>query len=271
MRHARTLLSIALVLHGLAHASAGMWASGIGGGRLATVLWELAAVGFIATAAALLGVGGLRQWRSPLIIVASLSSLALLTLYSHPLFVAGMVADLVLAAIVLAPAGGGQLAALSPIGRITRMALVGLLFYVAAAIALRPWHSAWGATRSERLMVLAGDPPLGESAYRIDHALTIHAPVDSIWPSVMQLASGQKVTHIENGRSLTLEGWRTLALDPVDSASTRLHLRLRGEGIPTLSGIALTPLALLVLEPAHFISERGMMLEMKRRVERQYR
>ena len=152
-----------------------------------------------------------------------------------------------------------------------RMTLLAFMVYVAVAIALRPWHSSWGATRSEQQMVLVGDPPLGESHYRIDHAVTIRAPVDSVWPWLVQFgreqAGSYKVKGIEPGRALVLENSGAIVLEPAGSTSTRLHIRTRGEGIPTLSGIAITPLGLLVFEPTHFIMERGMMLGIKRRAE----
>lgn len=273
MKSFRIFLGVALIVHGLAHASAGMWATDIGGRTIVTVLWEGATVGFIAAGAGLFGVGILRRWWRELVVTAALSSLTLLLLYSHPLFIAGMAANLVLAALALAPAAGGELTTLEPVRRWVRLTLVLFLLYVAAVIGLRPWHSSWGATRSEQQMVLVGDPPLGQSHYRIDHAVTIRAPADSIWPLITQIGQdragvGWKVTKIEPGRVLVLKNWGTFVLEPLDSGSTRMHIRTRGEGIPTLSGIVFTPLGLLVFEPAHFIMERGMMLGIKRRAEK---
>lgn len=322
MKAFRILFAVALILHGLAHASAGMWAADIGGRTIVTLLWEGATVGFIAAGAGLLGVTALRRWWRALVAIAAISSLTLLLLYSHPLFIVGMVADFVLAALALAPAAGGQLTMFAPVRRWARITLVAFILYVAAAIGLRPWHSSWGATRSEQQMVLVGDPPLGESHYRIDHAVTIRAPVDSVWPWLAQIGQdragfysydwlervfgaqirnadmvvpewqnrkvgdlvravqpnylgglfgrelGFEVKQIEPGRALILENWGALVLEPTDNGSTRMHIRTRGEGIPTLSGIAITPFALLVFEPAHFIMERGMMLGIKRRAEK---
>jgi hypothetical protein len=56
MKTRRILLGTALIAHGLAHASAGMWATDIGGRALVTILWELASVGFISAGAGILGV-----------------------------------------------------------------------------------------------------------------------------------------------------------------------------------------------------------------------
>ena len=322
MRAGRLLLGIALIVHGLAHASAGMWATDIGGRELVTVLWELSSVGFIAAGAGVLGVSEFRRKWRVLVAIASVSSLLLLGIFGHPLFVAGIVADVIALAIALF--SSWNVSAIEPAPLIPRMlqrVLLVFAMYVALLIGLRPWYSSWGSTRSEQQMVLIGDPPLGESHYRIDHAVTINAPIDSVWPWVIQIGQdragfysydwlerafgadihnadliepawqqrrvgdlirlvqptylggmlgtdlGCRVTQIEPGRAMVLKGWGAFVLNPVNARTTRMHIRTRGSGVPTLSGIALTPLSLLVFEPAHFIMERGMLLGIKRRAE----
>ena len=321
MKRARIFFAVLLILHGLAHASAGAWASAVGGRALVPILWELATLGFISAGAGLLGVRWLRsRWR-PIAIVAVLSSAALLLLFSHPLFNVGIAADIVIVVIVLAPSLGGAFDPPSA-RRLTTFTFVAFILYVATIIAIRPWHSSWGSTRSERLAVLIGDPPIGESHYRIDHAITIRAPADSIWPWIAQIGQdragfytydwlerafgadirnvnrivpewqqlepgdfvravqpnylggvfgrnlGWSVTQVEPGRGMVLRKWGAFVVEPVDSMSARLHIRTRGRGVPTLAGIPMTPIALLILEPAHFIMERGMMLGIKKRAER---
>src|SRR5687767_13900597 len=123
MRRFRIAFAVALVLHGLAHASAGMWATDIGGRGLVTILWEGATAGFMGAAAGLHGSRIIQRWWRALVIIASLSSLILLFLYSHPLFIIGIAADVVLLAIALAPAAGGQMATLSPVPRGVRLAI----------------------------------------------------------------------------------------------------------------------------------------------------
>ncbi|HEY8166748.1 MAG TPA: hypothetical protein VIF83_14440 [Gemmatimonadaceae bacterium] len=319
----RRLLGIALILHGLAHASAGMWATDIGGRGLVTLLWEGASLGFILAGIGLLGSSALhRPWRV-LVAIAVICSLALLLLFSHPLFVAGIAADFFFAAVAiwtlkpLTPHTD-----LRPLPKMMQWLLVAFAGYVALAIVLRPWHSSWGTTRSEQQMTLIGDPPIGDSHYRIDHAITIDAPVDTVWKWLVQIGQdragfysydwlerifgagihnadtivvawqsrnvgdlvhatqsgylggifgdqpGWRVKAIEPGRAMVLEGWGAFVLSPVDANSTRMHIRTRGKGIPTLSGIAITPIALLVFEPAHFIMERGMLKGLKARAER---
>lgn len=322
MRPGRALLGLAMIAHGLAHASAGTWATDIGGRGLVTVLWELSAVGYIAAGAGVLGVTPLRKRWRVLIVTATVSSLLLLGIFGHPLFLFGIVADvLILAVAVFSWRGEGMIEPVEIMPRLAQRVLLAFILYVALVIGLRPWYSSWGSTRSEQQMVMIGDPPIGQSHYRIDHAVTIEAPVDSVWPWLVQLGQdkagfysydwlerafgadihnanriepawqargqgdlvravqpsylggffgdslGWHVTQMEPGRAMVLENWGAFVLNPIDPHTTRMHVRTRGSGVPTLSGIALTPVTLLLLEPAHFIMERGMLLGIKRRAE----
>jgi hypothetical protein len=79
---------------------------------------------------------------------------------------------------------------------------------------------------------------------------------------------GWRVAEVVPGRAIVLERWGAFVLEPVDANTTKLHIRLRGEGAPSVAGALYAPLGLLVFEPAHFIMERGMMLGIKRRAER---
>ena len=62
-------------------------------------------------------------------------------------------------------------------------------------------------------------------------------------------------------------GRGAFVLEPVDSAATRLIVRTRGGGRDNLASLALSPLGLMVMEPAHFIMERRMLLALRDRVE----
>ncbi|HZK78225.1 MAG TPA: hypothetical protein VFC35_04905 [Gemmatimonadaceae bacterium] len=322
MKAGRLLLGIVLICHGLAHASAGMWATDIGGRGLVTLLWELSSVGFIAAGAGVLSVAELRRtWRA-FVLVASVSSLLLLGIFDHPLFVVGIAADIVVLAVAIFSWWNVPSIEPAPImPRMLQRLMLVFILYVAVLIGLRPRYSSWGSTRSEQQMVLIGDPPLGQSHYRIDHATTINAPVDSVWPWLVQIGQdrggfytydwlerasgaeirnadriepawqqrrqgdviraaqpdylrglfgrnlGWRITQLEPGRAMVLQSWGAFVLSPIDAQTTRMHIRTRGRGVPTISGIALTPLSLLVFEPAHFIMERGMLLGIKRRAE----
>jgi hypothetical protein len=322
MTKLRSLMGVFLILHGLAHASAGMWATDIGGQTLVTILWEIATLGFMAAGAGLIGIDVFhRHWKT-LTAIASVSSLALLLLYGHPLFVVGIAADFtVMGAALILTRITSPLPPVPKRSAAVKVILIGIIAYVGTIIALRPWYSSWGTTRSERQMVMIGDPPLGESHFRIDHAVTVNAPVDSVWPWLAQIGQdrggfysydwlermfgadirnasavvpawqtrnvgdkvravqptflggmlgrdlGWKITQLEPGRAIVLENWGAFVVDPIDAKSSRVHIRTRGPGVPTVAGIALSPISLLTFEPAHFIMERGMLLGIKQRAE----
>ena len=325
----RVALGLLLVLHGLAHAGAGMWIADRTPPWLLTVVWTTAMVGFVAAGFGVLGVPLLRaHWRR-LLVAAAVSSMILLVLGRNPLLSLGILIDATLLALALrgspaAPAGDA-----SPRRRrhpaLARGAhVVAGLFvaYLAALTLLRPWHTRWGTTEAERRAPLVGDELVPQAHYRMDHAVTIQAPPDSVWPWLVQIGQdrggfysydwleraigadihnvdrivpewqqrqvgdlvrstppdymggilgrdvGWRVAALEPGRALVLENWGAFVLRPVGDSATRLHIRLRGEGRPTVAGVFLAPLGLLVFEPAHFIMERGMMLGIKRRAER---
>jgi hypothetical protein len=78
---------------------------------------------------------------------------------------------------------------------------------------------------------------------------------------------GWKVMQLEPGRAIVLENWGAFVVEPIDAKRSRLHIRTRGPGVPTIAGIAVSPISLLTFEPAHFIMERGMLLGIKKRAE----
>jgi len=69
---------------------------------------------------------------------------------------------------------------------------VALIAYAAATLLLRPMFVQWGTTADERVTALPGDEvhPMN-ATYRIDHAITIHAPASAVWPWLAQLGQGR--------------------------------------------------------------------------------
>jgi hypothetical protein len=174
---------------------------------------------------------------------------------------------------------------------------------------------------SELAVRLTGDPVADVNGYRIDHAVTIQAPADSVWSWLIQLGQdragfysydwlerligdpihnadrivpewqslsvgdlvraappnylgglfgheiGWRVTELVPGRVMVLEGWGAFVIVPLDDGTSRLIVRTRGEGSPSLAAMSLAPIGLLLFEPAHFIMERGMLLGIKARAE----
>jgi hypothetical protein len=78
---------------------------------------------------------------------------------------------------------------------------------------------------------------------------------------------GWKVLEILPGQAIVLEGWGTFALVPIDDSTTRMLIRTRGSGVPSVRGVVLSPAGLLVFEPAHLIMERRMLLGIRERAE----
>ena len=62
---------------------------------------------------------------------------------------------------------------------------------VAYAFVLRPWHLRWGATKEEVAQSLPGDELIPAARLNATHAITIYAPVESIWPWLVQIGQGR--------------------------------------------------------------------------------
>jgi hypothetical protein len=329
----RGLLALLLILHGLLHASIGVWA--VAGHWLAMVntLWSIAIVGYVATGFAILRVPVLRaHWRS-ILAVTTMASLLLLTMYGGLFGLIGAAIDFALAFIAFDIM---QPRVESAVETAEKLHAGGLphpwwhragwsfamlaLFYIAAVVVLRPTYLRWGTTAAERIASLPGDEIVKTPRYRVDHGITINAPADSVWPWLVQLGQdkggfysysrlermigdrvtnadrihtewqtiavgdtvratqpdyfggrlgtlGWKVTHVVPGRALVLENWGAFVLQPVDSNTTRLFVRTRGDGKPGMLGLVLGPLNVFVFEPAHFIMQRGMLRGIRDRAE----
>lgn len=327
-----TLAGVLFMVHGLAHSALGIWASGVGPAWVVIPLWWLAEVGFLASGAGVLGVPWLRRIWEPLALIAALSSMLLLALVGHLLFTAGLLIDVVIVVAglrwgesTLLPARArrtpGAAARRNTRGRVAGTLLAALVLYVAIVIPLRPTFIQWGTSREDRFVPLPGDGFVSDAHYHIDHAVTINAPADSVWPWLVQIGQdragfysydwmerligadihnadrvhvewqvrqagdvvpatqpdylggrlgmrpGWQVLDVTPGRALVLQGWGAFVLRPVDARTTRLQVRTRGEGDPTIRGVILGPLTLLVFEPAHWIMERRMLLGIKARAE----
>jgi hypothetical protein len=162
----RSLLGIALLLHGLAHANAGMLAAD-GARVLPTVIWATAIVSFMASGFGLLGVRRLGRHWQVLGLTGILSSLLLLAVYRPATSALGLAVDLTLLGVmgfVSIPRRDWQ-------HRISRRAAMGqalallTLAYVGVALLARPWHSRWGSTRAELRAELPGDDLVPNAHY----------------------------------------------------------------------------------------------------------
>ena len=111
----RVLIGMFLVMHGLAHSTAGALATEAADSWLlrplgewpqrwlATVLWCVAMVGFAAAGFGVLGLAGLRRHARKLALAAGIASLLLLALWLPPTAPAGAILDVAVLAALLLP------------------------------------------------------------------------------------------------------------------------------------------------------------------------
>lgn len=71
---------------------------------------------------------------------------------------------------------------------VTGVAAAIILLYAAV---VRPYHMHWGATPAEQAMALPGDSFILPNSAPSTRAITIHAPVASVWPWLVQLGQGR--------------------------------------------------------------------------------
>lgn len=330
----RGVLAVLLIVHGLLHASIGVWEMSGRWSPAVSLLWSLAIVGYVASGAALLRLPGVRRYWKGLLGTATFASALLLMLFGGVIGLIGVPVSLVLGFVALhemCPVVDRD------VDEAERLHVTGLphpamhragwtlaalaVVYVAAVVAFRPVYLSWGTTPAERTSPLPGDVRTVDARYRVDHGITINAPADSVWPWLVQIGQdragfysytklerlfgaritnadrihrewqdlsigdtvratqpdyfggrfgtlGWKVSDVVPGRALVLENWGSFVLVPVDSATTRLIIRTRGEGKPTLPGLLFGPLNVFVFEPAHFIMQRGMLRGVRERAER---
>jgi hypothetical protein len=69
------------------------------------------------------------------------------------------------------------------------VALASILAAILSAFLMfvRPWYQRWGATDAETRRALPGDEIIPDAAGQETRAITIHAPVEKVWPWVAQL------------------------------------------------------------------------------------
>src|SRR5690349_21364882 len=196
----RKILATLLILHGLAHAAPGMWAAGDAPSWVVTPPWGASLIGYLAAGLGLFRMPLLRRWWTQLLIVATASSILLLVLFAEPIAAVGAVLDVALFVIafqLVAPTAAREIAEAEDVGvaglphpilhRLAWSLGGAALLYAAVVVAIRPLYLRWGTTAEERTARLLGDDLVRDARYRVDHAITIHAPADSVWPWLVQL------------------------------------------------------------------------------------
>ena len=203
-RMRRGFLTTLLILHGLGHANVGVWAFAGGPHWLITFLWGAAMLGYFAAGFGLLGVRGLRLRWKQLVTAATLASIAMLVMFGHGIALLGIYIDLIVLVLVLEieqrivdrelvlAATSANKGFRHPWARrLANVMSVFVLVYGAAVVALRPTYVRWGTTAADRALVLPGDEREPNPGYRVDHAITIHAPASAVWPWLVQLGQGR--------------------------------------------------------------------------------
>ena len=323
-----------LIAHAIGHAYVGTWALNQQATWLAFLLWSVAVIGYCAGGLGLLRVPVLRTAWLPITFAAGVASIALCVWSSAWWVVPGLVIDAAILVFVVgaesrrfdseidAVGAGGSSPFRHPAAiRIGWAIGVVALAYVAVVALMRPVALRWGTSEAERDAALPGDAVFpGVANYRIDHAITIHAPPSAIWPWLVQLgqdrggfysydwlergfgadirnadrvhpewqsrsigdtifatqrgyfggrlgALGWRVNALERDRVIGLENWGTFVLNPIDSATTRLIVRTRGDAPPGVRSFMFAPVDVFIFEPAHFIMERAMLKGIRDRVE----
>jgi hypothetical protein len=331
----RIAIGLLLVLHGFAHASVGVWAAYYGPLWLVTLLWGASMVGYLAAGFGVLRTPLLRdRWKS-ILAVATSASILLLLIYGDSTTILGIAVDVAIvvmafgwaepridAAVTVADRVGARGLPHPVWHRIAWSAAIATLVYATAVVFVRPAYLTWGSTAAERRGALPGDELVANPRYRVDHAITIHAPAAAVWPWLAQMGQdrggfysydwlerlfgvdirnaneihpewqrlgvgdlvratqpgylggifgedlGWRVAALESGRAVVLQYWGAFLLEPIDTRTTRLIVRTRGDGAPSLLALVLGPLNVFVFEPAHFIMQREMLRGIRDRAER---
>lgn len=257
----RRALALLVIAHGLAHAVLPLrgWMDPalLGHDFMPVVLYGVAVMGFTIAGIGLLGVTPFTSAVRPLLVLASGYSLVAIQVFGAGDLWWGAALDVVFLITGLTgiyrrlPSGERH-------GRWPHRAAVAtaasFLFYVACALVLWPIHRAWGSQPSEFALALPGDRPNRNPALDIQHAVTVDAPPEAVWPWLGD-AFG-----VDKGR---------FVLQPTDDGRTRLIIRTT-VGDPGISPWV-AAVDMLAFELPHFVMERKMMLQIKALAERQRR
>lgn len=229
------VLGCFFVLHGFAHAAVGIWAAETGRWWLVASLWELAMVGFIVAGLGAVGVAGLREvWRAFTLVAASASLLLFLT-SPKSVFLIGVGIDIMaLALVTYSQPAAPKTASTRGSHRVRR--LLGIIFswllivYVTLVVAFRQWNVEWGTTAADRASHLPGDQVVPVAHYRIDHGITINAPVTDVWPWLIQIGQDRGGFYSYT----TLENAFGARITNADQIVPAWQTRRVGELVPTV-------------------------------------
>jgi hypothetical protein len=231
-------------------------------------LYTIGMVGFVTAGLGILGLKPLDRAISPLLVLASGLSLVAIVRFADPSLWFGAVCDVLLFLLGLWRAYGGWPVHPShgPRWHVAGVAAgVALVLYVAGISVLYPWHRTWGSTRAELLMALPGDAADRDLAVETQHAVTIDAPPEEVWPVLVRLVEDRPASLVEPAHALVLDTRGAFVLLPAPRAQTRFIIRSRA-GHRGLS-VWDSTLNWTTYELPHFVQERRLMLTIKRQAE----
>jgi uncharacterized protein YndB with AHSA1/START domain len=191
----RPAIALIVIAHGLAHAvlplrgwmDPGMFQRDF----MPLILYGVAMLGFTMAGVGLLGVKPFTAIVRPVLVIASTYSLVAIwrmgsgelwwgAALDGVLFVTGLTG---LHRFLPAPAPGDHHVR-HAFGVAVAAAFV---LYVFGAAVLWPLHRAWGSLPGEYAMSLPGDHPDRNPSLEIQHAVTVNAPPEAVWPWLVQL------------------------------------------------------------------------------------
>jgi hypothetical protein len=154
------------------------------------ILFGVVILGYAVAGLGVLGVRPFTAAARPLMVLASAYSLVALWRMGHSDLWWGAAVDVALFIVGLtgaynhlpAPRSHGQLH-----HALGLAAAIAFLAYVTGAAVLWPLHRAWGSDVDEHALALPGDAPNRNPALEIQHAVTVNAPPEAVWPWLMQL------------------------------------------------------------------------------------
>ena len=83
--------------------------------------------------------------------------------------------------------GGDMSKKKNSLNALTRVVITGVGAAAAYWYWVRPWYRTWGATQAEVVRALPGDDLVPEAPISFTHAITINAPVNRVWPWIVQM------------------------------------------------------------------------------------
>ena len=105
------------------------------------------------------------------------------------------------------------------------IAILAASLYVGFAVVRTTTLHTWGSTYSDIQTTRPGDELVGQSLLRWDHAITINAPADQVWPWIAQLGDvrdGRRPSFIKAARPET-------AIPLYEAAIARLREKVQVE------------------------------------------